>query len=365
MNLDLLLNEISLEAPSGAKDLSENDPAFFELEKMVNDRVETDTGRRDKTLKGTVPSWSDIEKKAYDLCTRAHDLRVAMFLLRALVQTQGLPGLCDGFNLLQSHMERFWDTVYPQLDHAESDPARMRISVLEDLDSRDTLVGPLTETTLCASREVGKFSLRDYYLATGEIVLTEEQKKKLTAAGKQVPGLLQIEAAFEKCDLQDLQANQAATASSLESLNHIRQLLNEKVGFEAAPTFGELSRLLKEMDALLVKQLNRRGVTVSSTQESAIEAEEPGAAGENQLGQMVSSQTDASVETIRNRRDVARILGQICQYYEQNEPASPVPLLLKRAMRLVEKNFMEIMEDLAPDSLAKIQFLSGSETDQG
>ena len=365
MNLDPLLEPISPEAPSGEKDLSENDPAFFELEKMVSDRVETDTGRRDKTLKGTVPSWSDIEKKAYDLCTRAHDLRVAMFLLRALVHTQGLPGLGDGFNLLQSLMERYWDTVYPPLDPEEADPAEIRTSVLKDLDGRDTLVGPLTEVTLCASREVGKFSLRDYYLATGEIVLTEEQKKKLTEPGKQVPGLQQIEAAFEKCDMQDLQANQAATASSLESLNHIGQLLREKVGFEAAPTFGELSKVLKEMDALLVKQLNRRGVIVSATEESAIEAEEPGAAGEKQPGQMVSSQTGTSVGAIRNRQDVSRILGQICQYYEQYEPASPVPLLLRRAMRLVEKNFIEIMEDLAPESLAQIQLLRGSEIDQG
>jgi type VI secretion system protein ImpA len=42
-----------------------------------------------------------------------------------------------------------------------------------------------------------------------------------------------------------------------------------------------------------------------------------------------------------------------------NEPASPVPLLLKRALRLVEKNFFEIMQDLAPDSVAQIKLISG------
>jgi len=363
MNLDLLLEPISPEAPSGGKDLSENDPAFFELESMVNDRVKTDRGERDPGLKAAVPSWNDIKQTAYDLCTRAHDLRVAMILLRALVHTQGLPGLREGFNFFQGLIERYWDTVYPQLDSEDPDPAGIRIGVLEDLDSREALVGPLTEVTLCASREVGKFSLRDYYLATGQIALTEEQRKKQEKDGKYLPRLQQIEAAFEKCGIEDLQANQAATASSLESLHQIELILKEKAGPEATPTFGELSKVLKEMDVLLTNQLKRRGAVIISTPESRIEGEGPGPESENQPGQ-TSSHTIKSMDTIRSRQDVSRLLQQICQYYEQNEPASPVPLLLKRAMRLVEKSFIEILEDLAPESLPKIQLLSGSETDQ-
>ena len=62
---------------------------------------------------------------------------------------------------------------------------------------------------------------------------------------------------------------------------------------------------------------------------------------------------------ISSRQDVIRLLDQICVYYDQNEPASPVPLLLKRAKRLVEKNFFEIMQDVAPESVAQIQKLIG------
>ena len=62
---------------------------------------------------------------------------------------------------------------------------------------------------------------------------------------------------------------------------------------------------------------------------------------------------------IENREDVLELLEQICAYYELFEPASPVPLLLRRAMRLVTKNFMEIIEDLAPDSLPQVVMLCG------
>lgn len=36
-----------------------------------------------------------------------------------------------------------------------------------------------------------------------------------------------------------------------------------------------------------------------------------------------------------------------------------MPLLLKRAKKLVRKNFIEIIQDLTPDSLRQIQVISG------
>ena len=69
------------------------------------------------------------------------------------------------------------------------------------------------------------------------------------------------------------------------------------------------------------------------------------------------------MELINSRKDVIRVLDQICSYYDQNEPASPVPLLLKRARKLVEKNFIEIVEDLVPDSAAQIKKLIGGVTE--
>ena len=48
------------------------------------------------------------------------------------------------------------------------------------------------------------------------------------------------------------------------------------------------------------------------------------------------------------------MIDEICSYYAQYEPSSPVPLLLQRARRLVNKSFVEILEDLAPDGLNQL-----------
>ena len=69
------------------------------------------------------------------------------------------------------------------------------------------------------------------------------------------------------------------------------------------------------------------------------------------------------METISSRQDVIHLLDRICAYYDQYEPASPVPLLLKRARQLVEKNFVEIVEDLAPQAAEQIKTLFGDYPD--
>jgi type VI secretion system protein ImpA len=62
---------------------------------------------------------------------------------------------------------------------------------------------------------------------------------------------------------------------------------------------------------------------------------------------------------IRSREDVVKLLEKICEYYRRTEPSSPVPLILKRAARLAEMNFMEIINDLSPDSISQIRTITG------
>jgi len=63
--------------------------------------------------------------------------------------------------------------------------------------------------------------------------------------------------------------------------------------------------------------------------------------------------------SIQSRDDVIRALGLICDYYRNHEPSSPVPLILQRAERLVNKDFMEIVTDLTPDAVTQLQVITG------
>ena len=65
---------------------------------------------------------------------------------------------------------------------------------------------------------------------------------------------------------------------------------------------------------------------------------------------------------INNRQDVVRALELICEYYAKQEPSSPVPLLVRRAKRLVTMDFMEILQDLAPGGISQVDIIKGPDS---
>jgi type VI secretion system protein ImpA len=59
------------------------------------------------------------------------------------------------------------------------------------------------------------------------------------------------------------------------------------------------------------------------------------------------------------REDVIRILDNVCDWLQRHEPTNPAPLLIRRAQRLMTKNFMEIIRDLVPEGVDQVEKLAG------
>jgi len=69
---------------------------------------------------------------------------------------------------------------------------------------------------------------------------------------------------------------------------------------------------------------------------------------------------------VNTREDVVRALEQIIAYYERNEPSHPLPIVMKRAKRMVTMSFLEIMKDVAPEAMSQAELLRGhSDTGEG
>jgi len=54
-----------------------------------------------------------------------------------------------------------------------------------------------------------------------------------------------------------------------------------------------------------------------------------------------------------------RELERICAWIEHNQPSNPAPLLIRRAQRLINMSFMDIIRDMAPDSVSQVERLAG------
>lgn len=338
-----LLAPLSAEAPAG-QDMS-SAGEYLELFTLAAGKPERVMG--EKTHPAEDPNWAEVHDRCVEILGKTKDLRVQVQLLVAALKTRGLPGLADALRLMQGTLEQFWEPMFPRLDPEDNNDPLERINIIAGLAiPAETFGDPLKvirrirEAPLANSRQLGRFGLRDIALASGEIPPPNDPNFK-------PPTTQLIEGAFADTTLEDLQATHRAAVDSLAAVAGIDAFLDKTVGASRAPDLGPIARALTEAKACLERYLAKRGVG-----EAPAEADVGGGSGSGP-GPSLSGE-------VRSTGDVLLAIDRICQYYERNEPSSPVPLLLRRAQRLVSKDFLEIIKDLNPDALEQIHKISGT-----
>jgi type VI secretion system protein ImpA len=344
VDINALLKEVTPEAPCG-EDL-EYDTAFDELQRAVQGKPEEYSGK--KIIKAAEPpNWREVRKFATELLGRSKDLRIGINMVQALVNLEGFLGLADGLSLLRGLLERYWDNVYPKLDPDDNNDPAMRINILVTLVDRVAMLNVIRHTPLVNSRAIGRFSLHEAAIAKGG----EDAKAK--GKDQSVPDQAAIGAAFMDADINELQATADAITRCSGDLAAIDAILTEKVGASQAPDLGALAAMFKEAQSLMNEYLPQRvagntegprGDTGTQEQETAAVINRPVVSGE-----------------INSREDAVRMMDKISNYFERNEPSSPVPLLMQRAKRLVSMSFMDILADIAPEGLKQAKNIGGIE----
>lgn len=349
IDVETLLADVSPDAPCGEN--LEYDPVFVEMIQAAQGTEERQVG--DSIIPAEEPNWRAVADRCRDLASRTQDLRVATYLILALLKTEGPTGLRDGLAYLHALLERRWDSVHPQLDPEDDNDPTMRVNTIAALAAPGETFGDpmkfvrrVREMTLCQSKQVGSFSMRDIQIANGEVAFEG-------AEGEQRPEPALIDAAFEDCPVEDLQSTAAAVAESAELGQKIDQVLTEKVGATHAVDLSPFRDVLVQVHQVLEGQLSKRGYT---TQTSLV-GQEPGAEQAGEAGQRISGE-------IASPQDVLLALDKVCQYYERHEPSSPVPLLIRRAQRLVSKSFVDIVRDLSPEAMQRIELIGGMDAGQ-
>ncbi len=343
IDVEQLLQEVSAEEPCGEN--LEYDTDYADLERAARGKEEHSMG--DVVVAAEDPDWADVEARAAGLLARSKDLRIASYLARAQLHTNGLEGFSSGLELLRGLLERYWDTVYPQLDADDDSDPTLRVNSIMSLCDPATALSPLRATPLVKSRNFGTVRYRDIALDSGEL-------SSANGAGDQALEPAAIEAAFAECNLDVLQATHGAVRSALDHVAAIEATVTEKVGAANAPNLEELIHLLNAIEKALAGKITARvgdGELADGDDDAVADGD----------GGAVESAGRAG--PIRSREDVVRAIDRICEFYQRNEPSSPVPLLLRRARRLVAKDFMEILRDMVPDGVTQAETITGEPSD--
>lgn len=305
----------------------EYDPDFLQLEEEALGKPEVQYG--DTITQAVVPNWKRVMSLALPLMQRSRDLRLATWLTRAQLNLNGIHGLNAGLGLIEALLVNCWGGLHPQLDPDDDHDPLLRINILATLCEPTGLLRELQDMPLVGARSVGQFSLRDLDLASGEQGSTD--------------ALAMIDGAFADADPQTLRHTEAALTEALQRSQHIEQSLTEHVGVGRAIDLGGLATLLRRQADTVRRRL----------------PENPSVATHIDAGPAPAAALQAMGGEISSREDARQAIDRLCTYFNTHEPASPVPFLLQRAKKLIDKNFMELLQDLAPDGLAQLALVSG------
>jgi type VI secretion system protein ImpA len=321
-----LLAPVSADAPAGAN--LEYDPAFSALERAA-------AGKPEQVIGGTVspaepPEWNTVFDGAIGLLDRTKDLRVAVLLTRALLYRTGVVAFAEGIALLRGLVEQHWPTVHPQLDPDDNNDPTMRITALSALATPALLLA-LRQSPLVDSRALGPVSFADMFPASG------------SADAARIGGV------FDSVDLAELESVTTALAVAAGDLRAIDAAFEAQTG-NRGPDFGTLLDYFNKAHHALQQRLQaRRPLEVAADAGAVAEA---GAAAPAPSPRGLSGD-------ILTREDVVKALDKICEYYQRYEPASPVPIMAQRCKRLVTMDFLELLNELAPDGVKQAQIVMG------
>lgn len=338
-DLEAFWIDLSEESPCG-NDL-EYDSEFMALERTATSRGERAVG--DSVIAAEAPDWERVRDQAVALSQRTRDLRVAMHLTRAWTSLEGVAGWSNGMAVLRGLLEQQWAGVHPQLDAEDDDDPTARINALVGLVDPQGALGLLRNACFVSSPRLGRYSLRDLRIADGTVKPGQDNDGPL-------PSRLEMEACCRDCPVEDLAATAQCLANALEHARAIDGLLSDRLGYQA-PDLKALTGDLVELERFVKEQWQlRNGDSTAAAQAGAA----PGAGGG-------AVQVPGQIQSLE---DVRRRLDEICDFYERNEPASPVPLMLRRARRLVGCDFMALLKDLAPGGLDELERVVGRNEDE-
>lgn len=291
------------------------------------------------TIEGSVIDWAQVRKLAEALLARTRDLRVAIYILRALLRTEGFEGLSVGLRLIVGLLEKHWDHVHPQLDAEDDNDPTMRINSLVPLVAIDAVIEDLRVSWLLRSRQSGVLLVRTVEIAQGRLAPAANET---VLSEVQLAGML-VEAVAQSPTLV-LSLSEASSA-----LKAMSACLQDRIGAAVSIDFKPLETILSCLRTAFAAVMpaagpGEAGITNGNDETLSVAGVSTGRPGE-----------------IRTRQDVLAALGQVVQYLQRTEPTNPAQLLLIRAQRIMNMNFLEAIQELAPEALHQAELMLGQQ----
>lgn len=336
IDLNKILHPVSESQPCGIP--AENLPLY---EKISQYRESDEEGMNDQLGWSYQPrnaDWLKVKALCLEVLeTQSKDLQILCWLAQALIQSEGIMGATEGITLIIRCLSQYWETLHP----VEGHDFAFRESHLNGLDrffSRYLLrlnfddehvinLFNWKRVQIFEQRVAAKMDTRELLLKEGYISLQSWQKIIAMTAGSHIAVIK------EQC----IQLNQ--------TLEELDALLHRQCG-ETCRSFFETREKIRELLALISRfypdqqNLLQQGEVCDEITEVVFPST-------GQLSSCVGQGGAGQITSYRDQRAQAvRHLEKIITLFRENEPGSPVPYLLERAIRWTAMSTIEWMADI-------------------
>lgn len=277
--------------------------------------------------------FREIRDKSAEALGKSKDLRILGHLGCAVLRTDGLEAFSQVVAAASSWLDTWWDQVFPRVD----EDAVLRSNALSAFADRMAIVDGFRRVSLLAHRQLGTLSVRDIEIANGRLPKPEGDAAQ--------PDEAYVNAMLSASSMEELERLRVQLERCQVSLKSIDSVMSERGGPGANPDFTALAPLVTWTLGIVTSHMQSRA--------PAPGAEDAPAAG--------GGGTEGAVGRgpIRSRDDAIRALDAVAAFFRTSEPSSPVPLFIERAKRLVAKDFLSVLQDIAPDALAQAKAAGG------
>ena len=276
--------------------------------------------------------WRAIRDQSTEALAKSKDLRILAHLGSAVLRTDGWGPFAEVLDTASKWLDTWWEQVFPRVD----DDAVLRRNALNAFADRMAVVDGVRRAPLLVHRQLGSLSVRDMEIAAGQIPRPEGD-------GQPQPDGTYVNAMLSASSLEELERLRGELDGCLRSLKSMETVMSEHGGSEAAPDFSPLTPPIAHARDAVASHIKSRAPAETS---GAV----PGANGAD--GQPLSG-------VVRSRDDAIRALDAVATFFRTSEPSSPVPLFIERAKRLIAKDFLSVLEDIAPEALAQAKAVGG------
>lgn len=314
--------------------------------------------------------WKEVERLCLELLTlHSKDLQVAAWLTEAWLHRYQLPGFNAGVALLLGLVERYWDSVHPQIEDADDDArAAPFIWINENVSRALLLKVQLLQVPECIPSVVT--------LAQWEQTLVQERQQSQESESAEQLGLKpltrdRILSATQGPKLQALLQLHLCIQESETLWSGLTQALDAKMTVNP-PSISRVGETIRRIERLANTLIDGRFPSASQPEAVPAEIKQPNelssvimeegpevqAADQKALLPPVLTTLPTPKASFSSREEAYRQLEVIAAFLQELEPHSPTPYLVRRAVKWGRMPLTELMQAILREEGDVARFFS-------